>query len=64
MDVKKIDGINELMLGGRELRTTESKEENLPTEIANSAKKRNQNIILPFKAANIKDKTSSATKLK
>ena len=39
MDVKKIDGINELMLGGRELRTTESKEENLPTEIANSAKK-------------------------
>ena len=31
--------------------------------IANSAKKRNQNIILPFKAANIKDKTSSAPKL-
>ena len=32
--------------------------------IANSAKKRNQIIILPFKTANIKDKTSSAPKLK
>jgi hypothetical protein len=31
--------------------------------IANSAKKRNQIIILPFKTANIKDKTSSAPKI-
>lgn len=36
---------------------------NKSKRIANSAKKRNQNIILPFKTVNIKDKTSSTPKL-
>jgi len=36
---------------------------NKNTRIANSAKKRNQNIIIPFKTVNLKDKTSSVPKL-